>query len=409
LSSLSQKPRADKPHKPHADFPLFPHATGRWAKKIKGKLHYFGPWSDAAGALQRYLDQKDDLFAGRTPRTTTGGLTVRELVNRFLTAKRHLVDTHELTMRTWQDYYTVCERTLGVLGRDRLVTDLVADDFDRLRTDFAKTHGPVTLANDITRVRVLFKFAFDNSMIPQPVRFGSTFKKPSRLTLRKARQSNGERVFTADDIRRMLEVAGVQLRAMILMGINCGFGNNDCATLPMKSVDLQKGWIHCARPKTGVSRHCPLWSETVAALKEAIADRPVAKDASHEGLVFLTQRGGSWAKTAADNPVCKETVKLLKKLGLHRPRHSFYTLRHVFETVAGDSKDQVAVDHIMGHAPSSNDMSAVYRERIRDERLKAVTDHVHQWLFGNDAKTAKPEETSDVDTSEGSGTATTGT
>ena len=43
-------------------------------------------------------------------------------------------------------------------------------------------------------------------------------------------------------------------------------------------------------------------------------------------------------------------------------------LRHVFETIGGESRDQVAVDHIMGHADQS--MAAHYRERISDERLQ---------------------------------------
>jgi hypothetical protein len=110
MSILTASLSKSKPTKPYADFPLFPHATGRWAKKIRGKLHYFGKWDDPDGALQKYLDQKDDLHAGRTPRVPGEGLTVRELLNRFLTAKRQLVDTREITERTFMDYHATCKR-----------------------------------------------------------------------------------------------------------------------------------------------------------------------------------------------------------------------------------------------------------------------------------------------------------
>ena len=87
-----------RPTKPYKDFPLFPHATGRWARKIRGKFHFFGPWRDADGALQKYLDQKDDLYAGRTPRAPREGLALRDLVNHYLTAKQRKVDAGELKL-----------------------------------------------------------------------------------------------------------------------------------------------------------------------------------------------------------------------------------------------------------------------------------------------------------------------
>ena len=58
-----------KPEKPHKDYPLYSHRNGQWAKKIRGKTHFFGPWIDPQTALEKWLDEKDDLLAGRVPRS----------------------------------------------------------------------------------------------------------------------------------------------------------------------------------------------------------------------------------------------------------------------------------------------------------------------------------------------------
>src|SRR5262249_52284581 len=145
--------------KPYRDFPLFKHATGQWAKKIKGKLRYFGTDPDAA--LEKYIAERDELQAGRNPRIPGNQLTVADLANQFLNAKRAKVESGELSRRTWGDYFHSCELLTSYLGKTALVLSLTPQDFERLRAKLAKTNGPVGLGNQIHRIRAILKYAFD--------------------------------------------------------------------------------------------------------------------------------------------------------------------------------------------------------------------------------------------------------
>jgi integrase len=369
---------AGKPAKPYPEFPLTAHPAGYWCKKIRGKLHYFGPWADPDAALKKYLEQKDALHAGRAPRPDGKGLTVKALANGFLNHKKALLDAGELSPRTWGEYKETTDLLVKHFGKGRLVEDLGPEDFAGLREKMAKRWGPTRLRNFIQRVRSVFKFAADNGLIDKVVRYGQGFQRPSQKTLRLHRAKQGAKLFTAEEVRRMLDAAGVPLKAMLLLGINCGLGNSDVGNLPLSAVDLEAGVIDYRRPKTGIPRRAALWPETIAALKEALAHRPEPKKPEHAGLVFVTKYGGAWAKDDDPAVITKEVRKLLDALGINGNRN-FYTLRHTFRTVADEAKDQPAADYIMGHEVPH--MSSIYRETISDARLRAVTDHVRAWLF----------------------------
>jgi integrase len=119
-------------------------------------------------------------------------------------------------------------------------------------------------------------------------------------------------MFEADELRAIIDgmlVVGeggpslvkpdATLRAMILLGINCGFGNADCAGLKLDALDLAGGWIDFPRPKTGIARRCPLWPETVAALRAAAEERRTdfavyaGRNAASPNRISARWRGGA--------------------------------------------------------------------------------------------------------------------
>jgi len=388
-STRRRKPR--KPTKPHPDFPLYAHASGRWAKKVRGKVHYFGPWNDPQGALERWLSEKDDLLAGRTPRVQGNGLTVAELCNRFLTHKRLLVDSGELAPRTFQRYYSNCALIVGTFGKTRVVDDLAADDFQRLRATMTKRWGAVAVANEIQMTRSVFRYGYEAGLIDKPIRFGPGFKKPSAKTLRQARAANGPRMFTPEEICTALEHATVNMTAMILLGINGGLGNTDLGELPVKAVDLKGGWLDWPRHKTAIPRRIPLWPETVEAIKAVLANRREPNDPEDSGLLFIGSRGQNYAGKHRGYRVHQEAKRVFDKAGIEG--RTFYDLRRTFQTVAEGAHDLVAVQSIIGHAPATGDMSAVYRQRVDDSRLRTVTEHVRGWLFAEPANDQGEPET----------------
>jgi integrase len=410
MSKTNGSGTPQKPEVPYVGFPLFPHASGRWAKKIRGKIHFFGRWARTVkGVLTPVEDSKQSaseakleldrqwpyLSEGRAaPVVVTGGLTVEGLCNAFLTFKKSQKEKGFLSPRTWAGYKRAAVFVIKRFGKTRAVCSLTADDFSGMLKWISRGKGPTSVGNEIRHIRILFNFAKGHGLIEHEVDFGPSFKGPPKVVVRRAEQAHrrehGKRMLEAEQLRDLLrrlgestKAADTALRAMILLGLNCGFGQTDVANLEDFHIEKNGEWVDYPRNKTAVERRIPLWSETVVALKAARKVRPKAKLPDDERCFFLTKFGRRWLTVTKEGCVT-DTVgacfaRLLVAAGMKRKGLNFYALRHITETIGGNCLDQVAVDCVMGHA--SEEMAAKYREEIFENRLRSVTRTIHEWLF----------------------------
>src|SRR5438445_9747308 len=274
---MSKKNSTEKPARPKPERPpgavLFWVSTERWAKKIKGRLHYFGRGTYEE-ALAKYEEQKEQLHSAYAPSDDEGALTIYSLCQKFLTTKKMYRDSGELSPHTFDDYAKVCKMLRKAFGRDRLVSDLKPEDFRKLRMQMSKRWGHLRVGNTVNKVKIVFNFGLKDGLLKEVPTYGEGFKRPSAKKIEEERERRGPKSFEANEIRAMLDKAGQPLKAMILLGINGALGNHDVTQLPISALNLKTGWMNYSRRKTGVRRKIPLWVETCKALDDWLQARP---------------------------------------------------------------------------------------------------------------------------------------
>lgn len=375
---LIPKPRV------HADFPLSWHKGAcSFTKKFQGKAYYFGP--DPQTALEAYLKQKDYLIAGVEPPKDNTDISVRDLVNHYLIHREQdrgskKTSTNHISDRTFAEYKDT-GRVMVELWDRRSVAMLRPMDFATLRHKL-DSGSPDRLRRRMTNVRSIFKWGRSVGLINVDVKYGNEFDLADKSQLRKAKANRKEPILDAATINAALEAAWPAMKAFILLGINCGFYSKDINDLRNSYVDGE--FIQFAREKTGIDRRCWLWPET----REAIAAAKAPENA--EDRMFLSKRGKPLhvphGLNRTDLIACNWT-ELKKLIGLKRENSGFKCFRHTFRTEADGAKDPEAVRMVMGHTDGS--VGEFYRHRFDDERLIAVAQYVHDWLFGTAEKPAK--------------------
>ncbi len=390
-------------------FPLFKHRNGQWCKKVLGKQHYFG--TDETVALNRWLDEKDYLLAGRVPPTkNTAVATVVELANLFADRCRRQVSAGEMVQRSADDYTPTLTRLIAIVGRDCRPENLTPLDFASLKEKLAdpvpRTKGgrggtfgltverrsPTTVAGQVRRIRAFLNWCHTSELIPAP-RFGEDFAPITDKAQKRHESKAVRKDIPAADLRAIIEASSVTFKPLVLMAINAGIGNLDLCEMElsrMPRMDAAEVWFDLPRGKTGSPRRFVLWPETQAAIRCYLEARPRPAGHSNDNRLFLTKYGQAWIRIEngeRTDAIGGAFTRFRKAAQVNRG--TFYDCRRTFQTVAAETLDFPAVSFIMGHAKKKTDMAAKYTQNIGDDRLRVVCNHVRDWLFGADSEDAK--------------------
>lgn len=414
------------PPKPYQDFPLTAHAaSGQWKKDVwnpklrRAESFYFGRWADdprGERALADWRAREPGIRSGldRLHRDSVapGALTASELMQQFLSAKLAQLKGDDLSAATYADYAKELPQFVNFIGSGAEVARLKPADFARYNQDvlIAKRQcGRHARARVIRYIRAMFNWASSAGHLPK-INFGPGFQPPdtSKAALRRERVRLGQRdysdrIATGEEIDKLLARARPLLRAMILLGVNCGLGPADIGRMRWYHVDLVNRKIVMPRGKTGAERPLYLWRRTVAALERVRTlkhCRLAIQKGGENALVFLTRMGrpvyeegeklvrhksrdGNSPSKAKKEMVRRNSIsitfgRMVRELGLDGL--TFYRLRHTFKTLGKKARDPEALNLMMGHVDRS--IGRIYdHEEIGFARCRRVAKVVYRRLW----------------------------
>ena len=373
----------DKPNKPTPDFPLTAHRNGRWRKKIRGKDHYFGRWDDPYGALAEYQAHLDgSKGAAVQPRRAAGThLTLADAVNDYLAAADVRVAQGTMKRRTWNEQRDVASRLLQRMGRDRPADSLTPTDFASLLSWFVRGRGwqRSMVDGQVQRTRTIVRWIYATHYPGTMPAFGPDFRRRSRRQQKQDRAAAPTRLIDAAGLRAILAESSVNMRAMVLLGINAALGGEDCCRLTVTETmhAVETGWLLGHRVKTSEVRQARLWSVTRDALRAAALHR------AGDGPEFFRRTDGRpcWSADRTSDYVQHRWRSARSAAGVQRG--GFYDLRHTANTIGRGAKDIEAVRLMMGHVDPSIGATythAIGERAIDDARIIAVSDRIAAWL-----------------------------
>jgi len=215
-----------------ASSPLsFHKPTGQYYVTRNRKRVYLG--SDQDGALEKYHRLALGLGPIERPRSPVM-LTTKELANRFIAAQEA---NWSCAGTTLQGYRNWLGRFLADHPRLR-AEDLTIERFAAWKLSLRRRgYAPASINHFLKSVRAMYAFAEETELLERVPRLRRVKNERSSLA-----ESKEKKLYTPNDVRKLLAAADIQLSIMILLGLNCGFGPTMAALDSLKLGGRVSRW-----------------------------------------------------------------------------------------------------------------------------------------------------------------------
>jgi len=287
-------------------------------------------------------------------------------------------------------------------GPSELTTSLLAGYRHGLAEN--SSIGRIEANHHIEQIRGMLKWGMDTHDLRPPAM--GAIRKFSQKAKKGHGKTQDRTPLTWKQIKKLLNAARPVDMALILLGLNCGFGNTDIGSLELTDVDLKQGKISGCRRKTGVSRDFALWEETIAALRTYLTMHRGKTDKKDMNKLFFVSRLG--------NPMCWEYIdekgkrhrsdavknrfdKLCQRADVSLPYGAgFYILRHTYATMIGQfSSDPREVQAAMAHSTIGQQetyrhdramKAQIAQNRLHEVMVSKLPKNLLKRIFGDVAK-----------------------
>ncbi|MBA7624985.1 hypothetical protein ES703_32406 [subsurface metagenome] len=186
--------------------------------------------------MERYLEQATFLHNGKAKmfKTTNGNMTLKSLCNIYLQHQQAKAASAEITIRHHADQISCLKKLMSFIGQHRKINEISTLDLQNYKRKLKRAYNSAHRINlHISIMKTMFHWARKNDILDYIPNIDAV---SCVKIIHKHRL-----VFTSKDIHKLLDAADVQMKAMIWLGLNCGFGCTDCTELKWSDLDLVNG------------------------------------------------------------------------------------------------------------------------------------------------------------------------